>query len=95
MQLNFHATIDLTKTLRNIGCTLKDIVDVYKIYFDKLHDIEKETLIRCDKIITHLGFDKNWSNYYHYSRKNLHNSYQKDNGITKFEKSNSVEVKDE
>lgn len=71
IELNFHAVIDLTHILSSINCDLNDILNVYKFYHNRQFNISINEVIRADKIIENLGFDKHSSEYYIYSRNNI------------------------
>ena len=71
IEQNFHSVIDLTKRLKDIDCELVDILNLYKIYHNRLTNIDKIDVIKCDKIVKHLGFDKHTSEYYYNSRKHI------------------------
>lgn len=51
------------------GFELQDILNVYYIFHHKLQSITKKDLINADKVVKTLGLDKEWSEYYYYSRK--------------------------
>lgn len=69
---NFNKVINVHDTLNEIECALDDVLNVYKIFHDKLNsDLTKEDVIKCDKIINFMSFDKQWGIYYHNSRKSL------------------------
>ena len=63
-----HKYIDLTHFLDKNNCELNDILNVYKICFHRLRFLNRAELIKCDKIIMGMGFDKHWSEYYYNSR---------------------------
>ena len=63
--------IDLTHVLRSVNCDLNDILNVYKFYHNRQFNISIEEVIRADKIIENLGFDKHASEYYINSRNNI------------------------
>lgn len=60
--------IDITNTLTKINCDLEDVLNVYKIVHNRFRDLIKDKLIKCDKIVTEMGYDKEWSEYYFNSR---------------------------
>jgi len=79
---NFHSVIDLTDLLKDLkcDCTLDDVLTVYKLYHLDTPEVQNEQLElhiedikRCDKIITEFGFDKEWGQYFHNSRRVLGN----------------------
>ena len=62
----------MSKDLQNIKCNLDDIVNVYRLHHDKIDKSWKlDNYKRCDRIIKSMGFDKQWSYYYHHSRQGL------------------------
>ena len=60
--------IDITSILSKIECNLEDILNVYKIVHNRFRDLNKNLLIKCDRIVTEMGYDKEWSEYYFNSR---------------------------
>lgn len=60
--------VDISHTLDNIECDLEDILNVYKIYHNRFRDLPLKKVIKCDRVITKMGFDKEWSDYYYNSR---------------------------
>lgn len=60
--------VDISHTLDNIDCDLEDILNVYKIYHNRFRDLPLKKVIKCDRVITKMGFDKEWSDYYYNSR---------------------------
>lgn len=68
---NYHSVIDLTSELDNLKCKMQDIVNTYKIYCDQMPNPTISEIQKCDKIVTCLGFDKQWGQYYHNSRRAL------------------------
>lgn len=65
---NFYSMIDITSILNKIECNLEDILNVYKIVHNRFRDLNKNLLIKCDRVVTEMGYDKEWSEYYFNSR---------------------------
>lgn len=60
------------------------MLNVYKLYYNRLECLSLQQLKKCDKIIECFGFDKNWSEYYHNSR-NIKSGLEVSEYIFKFE----------
>lgn len=87
---DFKGVIDIDHKLKELDCSLQDILNVYRIYHNKMPKISKSQLIRCDKIILGLGFDKEWSEYYYNSR-NIKNGMARSEYIRTHEESSVSE----
>ena len=71
IEANFENIIDLSETLNDEECTLHDLQKVYEIFHNQSPGITIHQISRCDKIIAKMGFDKQWAQYFHNSRKDL------------------------
>ena len=72
MKENFRSMVDITGTLHQLDCQLRDVLNVYKIFLGKLPRLTKIELARCDRIVEKMGFDKQWSQYFYNSRSAAH-----------------------
>lgn len=68
---NFHSYIDLEECLTEIDCSLEDVLNVYRIFHDQMKDLKKDQVVKCDRLIVKMGFDKQWGQYFYNSRNNL------------------------
>ena len=68
---HFDSIIQLDEIFEKYECDLDDLLNVYKIFNDKLEKISRDDLHRCDQIVKGMALDKECALYYDKSRKLL------------------------